>query len=180
MARVTELNPSMFAACRCAIAFAYADGIFCNEERKVIDEYFRFLGFSDQQRNVIANDIEKGDIDFDTEFAKITDNRARAYFINLARILSYSDGQFCVKEKAILDRVTGEFLNNMNFGTKKEPSPFTVDTPPNDCKLQRPANIEPQALPNNFNKPTKYNKISLINPKEIINIRDNFKVFIFI
>ena len=170
MARPTELNPSMFSACRCAIALAYADGIFCDEERKIIDEYFRFLCFSDGQRKTIADDIAKGGVDFDTEFTKITDPRARAYFINLARILSYSDGEFCVKEKAILDRITGEYLNNMNFGTKKEPERFSVDAPSDDCKLHRMTDNKPKNMPILPSPAKKYDEVSLINAREIVKI----------
>ena len=174
MARITELSPSMFSACRCAISFAFADGIFCKDERKIIDEYFKFLGFSDEQRKIIANDIKKGGVDFDTELKNITDHRARAYFINLARILSYADGEFCVHERALLDRIRGNHLNNLNFGTTKQPDVFSMSSQSNDCKIHRDSNLGGTPTPSIGTNKTDYKDVSLIEPETIINIGKEF------
>ncbi len=95
---VTDSELNMW---RAIFACAHADNVVTQEERRFLRKAINSEPFSEAQRRVLEQDIEKGQSIGDM-FALITDQKDRSRFFYFARMLFWCDGDFAEQEQKIL------------------------------------------------------------------------------
>jgi hypothetical protein len=101
-------NAEEFAMWRAVFALAHVDGSVVAEEIGFISEAMDVFKFSDEQRAVIYRDMtDRGNV-LDL-FKAIKDERTRAQFFRLARVLVWCDGFLHEYELAMIEAIK-EFL----------------------------------------------------------------------
>ena len=99
-----SLSESRFYMWRAVAAMIHADDMVLPHEINFIIESTRDLPLSDEQRAILTWDMgHPGDIE--AHFTKITHPRDKEDFFYLARAISWSDGEFDEREKALLRKV---------------------------------------------------------------------------
>ncbi len=86
---------------RTVVAMAHADGIVTPHELEFLQTALKGTPLSSGQTELLKKDI-KFPQDIHVMFSQITDARDRREFFKLARILSWSDGDFDIQEQKIL------------------------------------------------------------------------------
>lgn len=107
------VSNSLFAMCRCTVALAYIDGVLSPEEKEMLQGFFATLPLSKEQEKTLADDLAQGNLDYYLLYKQITDLCDRAHLISFARVLFYSDGDFSKDEKAVLENMTKDHMNNV-------------------------------------------------------------------
>lgn len=99
-----SLSESRFNMWRAVTAVIYADEVVKPHEVNFILENIRSLPLSEEQREILTRDLnEPGDIG--GFFRKISSPRDKTDFFHLARALSWSDGEFSLREKELLENI---------------------------------------------------------------------------
>lgn len=95
------VSASKFYMWRAVVAMAHADGIVTPHELEFLQTSLQGVALSNGQMELLKKDI-KYPQDIHVMFSQITDATDRREFFKLARILSWSDGDFDAQEKKIL------------------------------------------------------------------------------
>ncbi len=96
------LSASRFYMWRAIVAMAHADGVVTPHELQFLQDSLKDISLSTGQMEILKKDI-KFPQDIHVMFSQITDARDRRNFFKLARILSWSDGDFDAQERKILE-----------------------------------------------------------------------------
>ena len=95
---VTESELNMWHA---IFACAHADNVVTQEERRFLRKAINSEPFSEAQRRVLEQDIDKGQ-SIAEMFALVTAQKDRSRFFYFARMLFWCDGDFAEQEQKIL------------------------------------------------------------------------------
>ncbi len=101
-AKKEGLSPSRFYMWRAIFAMAHADGIVTPHEVSFLSESTLNLPLSDSQREMLKRDLAEAQ-DPATMFTQVTEARDREEFFVLARVLCWSDGDFDVQERKMMN-----------------------------------------------------------------------------
>ena len=107
------ISASRFYMWRAVVAMAHADGIVTPHELNFLQEQVRDVSLSAGQLQILAGDLNKPQ-DIHAMYAQITSVADRRDFFKLARVLSWSDGDFDAQEKHIIDFLEQEMADNDN------------------------------------------------------------------
>ena len=103
------LNTSMLYMWRCLVAIVWADGDFGEEEtsyfEKVFDNLLRYFALTQEQRDVLADDLMKAK-KIDDLFPYINDPEVRGMLLDFAHELAVIDGALAPSEDDILKRLS--------------------------------------------------------------------------
>ncbi len=111
----TGIPSSRFAMWRAVVAMIHADGVVKPHEIHFVLEGTKDLPLSAVQKAILAADLQTP-VDVRSVFDGITNPRDREDFFHLARSISWSDGDFAVREQAMIR----ELQNHCGLG---DPSP---------------------------------------------------------
>lgn len=127
-----EVSESRFNMWRTIFAMAHADGIVKAEETEFLNEYLGNVRFSDEQKEVLLEDL-KNPKDIGELFSAISESSDRAQFFFFARMLAWCDGDFDEQEKVIIERLRNSQLANIDIdkissSIRESASMITEDT----------------------------------------------------
>lgn len=109
------LSNSQFYMWRAVVAMAHADGVVTPHEVNFLQQSMKDLTLSAAQTEVLSQDIAVPQ-DIHAMFVEITDKRDQLNFFKLARILSWSDGDFDQQEEKIIQKLEKLFKeDNQNL-----------------------------------------------------------------
>ncbi|MCB0390698.1 MAG: hypothetical protein KDD58_05390 [Bdellovibrionales bacterium] len=109
-----EINDSQFNMWRAIVALVHADGHKHSDEDRFLKETFAKLPFSDQQLEILSEDMSQVK-KVDDFYPQISDPGDRSQFIYFARLLFWSDGDFHHQEEAILQSFRQQTLDKANL-----------------------------------------------------------------
>ena len=89
---------------RAGVAMAHADGIVTPHEIDFLRAQMSDIPFNDAQIQTLAGDLGIAQ-DIHVMFRQITDINDKRDFFKLARVLSWSDGDYAAQERHILDTI---------------------------------------------------------------------------
>ena len=110
-----NISDSKFAVWRGLIIMANIDGHFSQQEKEFLDGIHRYELLTDEQKEILKQDIETQNKDFDSVYKQITEVRDRAYLINLTSVLFHKDGKFCPTEQEALNKIDSEHKKTINL-----------------------------------------------------------------
>ena len=105
MAMQSGVTDSEFNMWRAVFAFSLVDRLLTVEEQSLLSGYLVSVPFSAEQKNILLDDF-KNPQDVEKFYGKISDEKDRARFCELARTLVWSKGDMDMQEKIILRRVS--------------------------------------------------------------------------
>ncbi len=109
----TGVSQSHFYMWRAIFAIAHADGHLSREEESLMDEYLRTVPFSLEQKAILEDDIihpkDAGEM-----LAQVSDHSDQALFFQFARVMCWSDGNYDVQEKEIMERLLGAHMERLD------------------------------------------------------------------
>lgn len=100
-------DAQMFALWRAVLSLIHVDGDLAESEQILAERLACIFNFSDEQRQVIENDMRKAG-DPRTLFGEIEGGIYRAQFFRLARIVIWCDGVLHHDELAVIDAIQGD------------------------------------------------------------------------
>ena len=98
------MSESRFYMWRAVFAMAHADGILAPQEHDMLTEFIEKRPFMPAQREILKSDLEVPQ-DIDALFDKISEDKDREDFFDLARALAWCDGNYAEQERVILERL---------------------------------------------------------------------------
>jgi hypothetical protein len=98
---------------RTLFAISHADNVVSDEEIRFMTEALEDLPFSEEQKEVLRDDIVNGQ-DIVEMFGKISNNRDQAAFFNFARELVWVDGDYGKEEQDIMLKLKRLHIENVN------------------------------------------------------------------
>lgn len=101
----TGLSSSRFFMWRAVFALAHADEVVTSQEIAYLTESTKDLMLSPTQREILSQDL-KTPQDPSLMFSQITEAKDREEFFILSRVLCWSDGDFDVQEKKVMDALS--------------------------------------------------------------------------
>lgn len=96
------VTASRFYMWRAIVAMAHADGVVTPHEIDFLREQMKDISFSEGQLQMLAGDLGAAQ-DIHVMFRQITQEQDRRDFFKLARVLSWSDGDYAAQEQHILE-----------------------------------------------------------------------------
>lgn len=97
-----SVSASRFYMWRAVVAMAHADGIVTPHEVNFLQEQMKDVPLSEGQMQTLAGDISVPQ-NIAAMFGQITNSHDKSDFFKLARVLSWSDGDFDAQEQHILE-----------------------------------------------------------------------------
>ena len=97
-----SVSASRFYMWRAVVAMAHADGIVTPHEVHFLQEQMKDVPLSEGQLQTLTGDISAPQ-DIAAMFGQITNTQDKSDFFKLARVLSWSDGDFDAQEQHILE-----------------------------------------------------------------------------
>jgi uncharacterized membrane protein YebE (DUF533 family) len=107
------VSTSQFYMWRAVVAMAHADGVVTPHEVNFLQEQMKEIALSPGQLQTLAGDISKPQ-DIHAMFHQISDPQDKLTFFKLARVLSWSDGDFDAQERRIIDCLEKEMASSEN------------------------------------------------------------------
>lgn len=108
------MTDSKFNMWRSCVAAVHLDNVVTPEERQWVEEKLKSLPFTNDQRQILKDDLEKGS-NFEESFKKITDKKDLAFLLNTLRVISYLDHDFSVAEKKSFNNLEAIVLKGVNL-----------------------------------------------------------------
>ena len=108
-------NDSKFNMWRACIGAMWIDGNLDPREEKWITEKIENLKFTDEQREILRNDL-KGKINFEEVLSKITDKKDRAFLAHQMRVIGHLDDVFSSKERELYEKWNKLVLGAVDLG----------------------------------------------------------------
>ena len=105
-----SVTNSRFYMWRGVVAMAHADGVVTPQELNFINDYVRDIDFSQEQLNVIGEDLRTPQ-KVQTMFSAIENIQDKKDFFALARALSWSDGDYDAQERLIIEQLEQDTLS---------------------------------------------------------------------
>ena len=147
---VTESTLNMW---RAIFACAHADNVVTQEERRFLRKAINSEPFSEAQRRILEQDIEKGQ-SIGEMFALITDQQDRSRFFYFARMLFWCDGDFAEQEQKILTALAkthfdsvkvDEVTKGVKFELESHGAEANASSRPGESGGWSPSNIQLKA-----------------------------------
>ena len=107
------ITESQFYMWRTLFAISHADNVVSDEEIRFMTEALEDLPFSEEQKEVLRDDIVNGQ-DIVEMFGKISNNRDQAAFFNFARELVWVDGDYGKEEQDIMLKLKRLHIENVD------------------------------------------------------------------
>ena len=107
------INESRFYMWRAVVAMVHADGVVTPHEVSFINDYISDMDLSKGQLELIGQDLHTPQDAYEM-FAYISEAQDRKDFFALARALSWCDGDYDAQEKAIINQLEENHLNDEN------------------------------------------------------------------
>lgn len=98
------VSHNRFIMWRCVITMAHADGFVSSEEDDYLRKVFSRMGFSDEQRDVLEEDLRTPQ-DTLALLKQINDPACRSDVIYFARLLAFKDGNLHPSEDELLKKI---------------------------------------------------------------------------
>ena len=95
------ISASKFYMWRAVVAMAHADGVVTAHELDFLQKALKDILVSNGQMEILKKDIKMPQ-DIHVMFSQISDAQDRREFFKLARVLSWSDGDFDAQERKII------------------------------------------------------------------------------
>ena len=108
------LTDSQVTMWETVVALIHADGKVHKEEDLFLKDRFEKLDITPEQKQTLQRHIETPGNPREL-FKKITAPRDRAQLIYFARLLFFSDGEFCDQEKLVLDHLESEVMGKADI-----------------------------------------------------------------
>ena len=100
-----SISESRFNMWRAVIAMAHADDKITQEEIAFVENYIERIPFSDSQKQDLRDDLERPKKVGDMLFG-VTEQADRADFFQFATMIAWSDKDYDVREKDLVNRLT--------------------------------------------------------------------------
>ncbi len=108
-----QITDSRFYMWRAVFAMAHADGKVTQEEIDFIEGYLDKIAFTEQQKMIIRDDLRNpkkvGDM-----LSHVVNPDDRSDFFQFSTMLAWSDGDYAVSEKAVIERLLAEQMDHYN------------------------------------------------------------------
>ena len=108
------LNESRFNMWRAVFAMAHTDHVVTQEEKDFMRNYLLNVPFSDEQRDVLQDDIENPQ-HIEEMFDRISSPEDRGEFFQFARMLCWCDGDFHAQEEEIKTRLNDLQMKHLDM-----------------------------------------------------------------
>lgn len=113
---MSSINDSKFNMWRACMAIIHVDGSVSKEENDWAQSKIESLPFSQEQREIITNDLASG-LNADSVISKITHKPDLAFLLHLVRTIGHMDGCFSDSEKAAFKELENKILPNVDLGS---------------------------------------------------------------
>ncbi|MCB9991133.1 MAG: TerB family tellurite resistance protein [Rhodospirillales bacterium] len=109
------VSESRFYMWRAIFAIAHVDGKIDKQEEAFMDTHLKTVDFSPKQKAVLEDDIihakDPGEM-----LAHVTSSEDQGMFFEFARMMVWSDGNYDVQEKEIMQRLLGAHMEQLDMG----------------------------------------------------------------
>lgn len=108
------MSESKFNMWRSCVAVVHLDKIVTNEEKKWVEDKSKNLPLSQEQRNILRNDLETG-LHFEEAFKKISEKKDLAFLLNTMRVIGFLDKDFSAVEKEKFKKLEDIILKGIDL-----------------------------------------------------------------
>ncbi len=103
---MAEMSSDEFLVMRGLLALAHVDGQLTPDEASWVKERLETMDISEEQAAALRDAIHKPEPPM-ALYGKLSSNKAKGWFLTLARVLFHADGEFCADEKAMMKKLEG-------------------------------------------------------------------------
>lgn len=123
-----KLTESKFHMWRGCVAILLIDKKVHEKELKWFEEKIRGLDLSDEQRQIIFNDLEKS-VSFEEIIPLVTNKADKAFLLHQVRVLGHLDGEFDSEEKEAFRKLEMVILDKLDIeGIRAEVEKMEIES----------------------------------------------------
>ena len=110
---MAQMSSDEFLVMRGLLALAHIDGQLTPEEASWVKERLESMDIGQEQAATLREDIHSPQPPL-VIYGKLSSNKAKGWFLTLARILFHADGEFCASEQAMMKKL--ETVHDQSLG----------------------------------------------------------------